>query len=73
MSDPPDVERLLERALRPVEPPADLASRLRGALGDPTLEFVRPPRAVEPAQGGGVLASARAQLTTAARRRTGIR
>ena len=33
MSDPPDVERLLERALRPVEPPADLASRLRGALG----------------------------------------
>jgi hypothetical protein len=28
----PDVERLLERALAPVEPPADLASRLRGAL-----------------------------------------
>ena len=33
MSGPPDVERLLERALTPVEPPADLASRLRGALG----------------------------------------
>ena len=28
----PDVERLLEQALTPVEPPADLASRLRGAL-----------------------------------------
>ena len=33
MSGPPDLERLLERALAPVEPPADLASRLRGALG----------------------------------------
>jgi hypothetical protein len=33
VSDPPDVERLLERALRPIEPPAHLASRLRGALG----------------------------------------
>jgi hypothetical protein len=33
VSGPPEFERLLERALRPVEPPADLASRLRGALG----------------------------------------
>jgi hypothetical protein len=32
VSGPPDVERLLERALAPVEPPADLASRVRGAL-----------------------------------------
>ncbi len=32
MSGPPELERLLERALAPVEPPADLARRLRGAL-----------------------------------------
>jgi len=32
VSGPADVERLLERALAPVEPPADLASRLRAAL-----------------------------------------
>ena len=32
MRGPPELERLLERALRPVEPPADLASRLRAAL-----------------------------------------
>jgi len=32
VSGPADVERLLERALAPIEPPADLASRLRGAL-----------------------------------------
>ena len=32
MSGLPELERLLARALRPVEPPADLASRLRSAL-----------------------------------------
>ena len=32
MSGPADVKRLLERALAPVEPPAELASRLRGRL-----------------------------------------